>query len=565
MNRTGILILTITLGIGFILPTKAICVSKTVKSSPAKYKFGQERICKKDGSVMLYVTGGEFEMGGFCDKQPAHKRSLPGYWIDKLEVTNAQYRKFIKQTNYAVEGNWTIKYTKGWDKLPAIGVTWKDASAYAKWAGKRLPTEAEWEYAARGSSGSLYPWGNEWDSSKAVLGRKSMGDVEAVGSHPGDKSPVGCLDMAGNAQEWCLEHYSDDAYERYIKGDKTYQRLGYIYSIRGPGPCGNEKTAKCNNRNWGTPGWTWCGFRCVMGPDPKLPLRKYDYPCALNSQPQIYDTPKPPSNPKPGDVWICPKNNVSMVYVPAGDYKTGYDKKLKTDSTGAYWISQYPITVQQARKFIKATKYKPLRFWKCYDLPGHDSHPACGFAYEDAEAYAKWLGQRLPTVKEWEKALRGTDGRNYPWGDKNISDWWIPYYGVPRLESVPIGTRPGNRSPYGVCDMANGSPEWVDDPYLDNHDVAPGMHYDLGNSNLNSYADTAIKSMAAEGELNKQGTKKARCKRQVFCSFGIYKQPFETSVIPTDIVVARKSDGKTYPDPQGDAENCIFRCVLTAK
>ncbi len=559
MSKRIILISTAVIMVGLICFVVTATGSRNKISPQMTKKSSKERTCKKDGSIMVYVPGGEFVMGGISEQQPTHVRILPGYWIDKREVTNAQFKKFIANTHYAVEGDWKIKNTKNWAKLPAIGVTWKDACAYAKWVGKRLPTEAEWERAARGTKGQLYSWGNEWNPSLAVLGKKSMGDVEPVGSHPRDKSPVGCLDMAGNAQEWCLEHYTESAYIRYIKGDNTYQRLGSIYSARGSGPCGNEKTAKCSCRFWGTPGWPWCGFRCVDGPDPKFKYRKYDYDCEYNSQPLIYDTQKPPSNPKPGDVWICPKNKAEMVYIPAGKFKTGYNNKLTTASTGSYWISRYPITVQQAREFIRATKYKPLEYWRCYDLPGQESHPACGFAYEDAEAYAKWVGQRLPTATEWEKALRGTDGRNYPWGNQNMSDWHIPYYGVPRLESVPIGTRPGNKSPYGVYDMASALPLWIYDSYLEHNRVVPGVHFTPSSDLKINFTEKSEKKAANNSVM------KTYCKKMVYSSFCSQKEPYITSVYAIDAIVSRKTDGKTYPSPEGDPEYCVFRCAFTAK
>lgn len=141
-----------------IMPLQATPVKPQLP--PSNPKPGQKWTCPKDGSVMLYVPKGKFKMGGFYSiSQPEHTRQLDGYWIDKYVVTNAQFRRFVKETGYSPEGWWTLKDTEGKDRYPAIDVTWRDAAAYAKWAGKRLPLEAEWERAARGTDGRLYPWG----------------------------------------------------------------------------------------------------------------------------------------------------------------------------------------------------------------------------------------------------------------------------------------------------------------------------------------------------------------------------------------------------------------------
>ncbi|MBI2877119.1 MAG: SUMF1/EgtB/PvdO family nonheme iron enzyme, partial [Candidatus Tectomicrobia bacterium] len=134
---------------------------------------------------------------------------VEGFSIDKYEVTNRQYRKFVEATRYPrIPDHWQQNDNRpppGEEDYPITFVSWYDAKAYAKWAGKRLPTEAEWEKAARGTDGRHYPWGMEFDKGKANTWESwggSTGQTKAVGTHQGGVSPYGIHDMAGNVMEW---------------------------------------------------------------------------------------------------------------------------------------------------------------------------------------------------------------------------------------------------------------------------------------------------------------------------------------------------------------------------
>ncbi|MDP7000144.1 MAG: formylglycine-generating enzyme family protein, partial [Candidatus Poribacteria bacterium] len=172
----------------------------------------------KDGAKMVLIPAGSFMMGsdaGESDEKPEHRVELDGFYMDAYEVTVGQFRRFVNQSGYRYEGDWdkVAKYSPG-DNYPMIYVSWNDATAYAEWTGKRLPTEAEWEYAARGGlKGKRYLWGDEIDKTKAHYAswNNGRGTTKVVGSF--EANGYGLYDMAGNVWEWCADWYGSDYYQ----------------------------------------------------------------------------------------------------------------------------------------------------------------------------------------------------------------------------------------------------------------------------------------------------------------------------------------------------------------
>ena len=164
---------------------------------------------------MAPISAGEFLMGsddGEIHEKPVHTVYLDDFYIDKYQVTNAQYRKFIQATSHPEPKFWDdAKYNQ--PNQPVVGVSWYDAMSYAKWANKRLPTEAEWEKAARGGlSGMKYPWGNGYPDKTKANYAQNVGKPSPVGSYP--SNDYGLYDMAGNVWEWCLDEYDFDFYKK---------------------------------------------------------------------------------------------------------------------------------------------------------------------------------------------------------------------------------------------------------------------------------------------------------------------------------------------------------------
>jgi formylglycine-generating enzyme required for sulfatase activity len=197
---------------------------------------------------LVLVPAGRFLMGspggqGCDDEHPGHEVHLEAYYIGKYQVTNARFAEFVKKTGYRAQGDWQVFYFQGTENHPVVRVSWFDAEAYCRWAGLRLPTEAEWEKAARGTDGRKYPWGDAWDETRLnwYQGPGLPGMVKIyrergmlpVGSFPGGASPWGCLDMAGNASEWCGDWYEKKYYRRSPASNPQGPERGRYRVLRG--------------------------------------------------------------------------------------------------------------------------------------------------------------------------------------------------------------------------------------------------------------------------------------------------------------------------------------------
>lgn len=193
---------------------------------------------QKTSEDAVIVPEGEFIMGsdiGAEDEIPEKRIFLKAFYIDKFEVTNDAYRQFIQETKHREPKNWMAYGYKEEEKdYPVIFVDYNDASGYCKWRGKRLPTEEEWEKAARGIDGRIYPWGNEFYASKANTSLSSIVGTIKTGMYEEGKSPYGAYDMAGNVWEWTASNYSEN--RKVVKGGswglshrfaRTFSRVGY--------------------------------------------------------------------------------------------------------------------------------------------------------------------------------------------------------------------------------------------------------------------------------------------------------------------------------------------------
>ncbi|MEO0081393.1 MAG: SUMF1/EgtB/PvdO family nonheme iron enzyme [candidate division WOR-3 bacterium] len=245
----------------------------------------EEFLWLKDSSVMIKIPAGTFTMGsndGGPDGKPVHQVYLDEYYIDKYEVTNRQYKQFCDATgrSYPSDPDFLgmTDYFTRYPDYPVVNVSWKDAKAYCDWAGKQLPTEAEWEKAARGTDSRKYPWGNSEPTGSRCnfadrntdygWSDKSADDGYArtapVGSFPSGASPYGCMDMAGNVWEWCNDWYKDNYYGSSASNNPQGPSSGLARVSRGGSWYYLARDLRCANRAGFEPSYRHghLGFRC---------------------------------------------------------------------------------------------------------------------------------------------------------------------------------------------------------------------------------------------------------------------------------------------------------------
>lgn len=243
-------------------------------------KYGSD-ISRKDGMRLVYVPAGDFSMGsnsGYSDEQPVHTVTLDAFWIGQTEVTNGMYESCVSAGACSAQNKTYHNPSTGsnhfgesqYRNYPAVYVNWEDARDYCGWVGGRLPTEAEWEKAARGTSGYTYPWGNQSITHSLANYDNYKGDSDEVGSYLKGASSYGALDMAGNVWEWTADYYSENYYTSSPSTNPKGPSSGIAHVLRGGSFFAEEVYQRTSMRvtpgsaeteSYGSGNW---GFRCVF-------------------------------------------------------------------------------------------------------------------------------------------------------------------------------------------------------------------------------------------------------------------------------------------------------------
>lgn len=228
---------------------------------------------------MVKIPGGEFTMGSNEHSDEAiHRVVLDSFMMDKYEVSNARFKEFMKATGHPAPAYWDDPRLSR-SNQPVVGVSWNDAAAFCKWEGKRLPTEAEWERAAKGPSGdNHYPWGHTLDPKKANYGQ-NVGRTEPVDSYPEGVNGFGLYNMAGNVFEWVADWYDPKYYKESVALNPQGPTKGYNFANQGPvrvlrggSWLAPETSLHTSHRFWNQPEnnsyGVGLGFRCAKSAEP---------------------------------------------------------------------------------------------------------------------------------------------------------------------------------------------------------------------------------------------------------------------------------------------------------
>ena len=454
-----------------------------------------------DVDKQVQIKGGTFVAGSNdakdYDSSPTHPVTLGDFKIDKYEVTVSEYEKCVKLGKCATPPvdlesmvpngarcNWGSKRKAH----PMNCVTWTEASAFCSAKGGRLPTEAEWEFAAKGGKTNVYPWGNTPDPSckyanytaTAAKPTGGCGDGTApVGTHPLGQSTFGVMDMAGNVEEWVLDWWGNfsgmppnnnnpvnaDAItaRRTIKGGSwDLTSNGDMHTVR------RESMDPGGRQNW-------LGFRCATGPTPMPSPEMFK-----KQEPAYVPPPPPPPPPPPAPNVPAPGDLGTMIKIPGGTYQMGDSADALSSpphmvTLASYSMDKYEVTVSQFRECVDKKGCAPpllLSSANCnYSVPGRDNHPVNCVEWSDAKRYCGWLGKRMPTEAEWEFAARGPSGRTYPWGNTDPTCTTAAFSPRDKQKCASstqvVGTHPLGVSYFGVFDMAGNAEEWVFDFYSD--------------------------------------------------------------------------------------------------
>ena len=390
----------------------------------------------------------------FADERPQHNVTLPAFHISRVPVTNTQYLAFVTHTQRPAPGHWLAgKPAVGSNQHPVTYVSWSDAQAFCAWAKVRLPTECEWEKAARSDDARWWPWGNDlpdhsrchFDGPLQGLAPATQGAL-AVGQFPRGASPYGTLDMAGNVWEWTNSLYRRYPYQ-YDDGREDLQAPGQRV-VRGGSYNHGLRHIRCAARDGMAAGArdVYIGFRVVA---------------------QVAQQP-----------------NFDWVTVPEGSFLMGSNSALvhssalsseipqHTVSLAAFHLAQTPVTNAEYAAFVRATDHPAPAHWVDGVVPpGLERHPVTHVDWHDTQAFCRWAGVRLPTEAEWELAARGPHSvgdcpRIYPWGNDPPNDTRLNYRRTTkRVQTTPVDLYPSGASPFGVLDMAGNVWEWVNSLY----------------------------------------------------------------------------------------------------
>ena len=395
----------------------------------------------------------------FANERPQQQLALAAFRISRVPITNQQYQRFVLATRHPAPGHWLDgQPTAGTEQFPVTYISWNEAQAFCAWAGVRLPSEAEWEKAARSEDGRWWPWGDALpDGTRCHFNGQAQGVAPAsqsvlpVGNFPLGASAYGVLDLAGNVWEW-----TNSLFRRYpYRPDDGRESLSAPGTrvVRGGSYNHDLRQIRCAARDEMVAGArdVYIGFRVA----------------ATDAQSETQSDLR-----------------LDWVTIPAGSFLLGSgppsarsavlpsELPQHTLEVAEFRLAQTPVTNREYAAFVQATGHPAPAHWFADALPPSlAQHPVTHVDWYDAQAFCRWAGVRLPTEAEWEKAARGPLSKTggaaiYPWGNAPPDRTRLNYRRTGKhTTTTPVDRYPRGASPYGVLDMAGNVWEWVSSGY----------------------------------------------------------------------------------------------------
>jgi len=387
-------------------------------------KPGEVRENPKDGVKYVWIPPGTYTMGcspgdSECDdsEKPPHRVSITkGFWIGQTPVTVGAYKRFASATVQQMPSapNFNSNWTN--DNMPIVDVSWNDSQAYCQWAGGRLPSEAEWEYAARGgSTDARYGPIDDvaWYTSNSGGRTQDVARKRANG--------FGLYDILGNVSQWVNDWYEAHYYQSSPSSDPPGPSSGQLRVLRGGSWVYPLSGVRVTDRYYFEPA-RWIsigGFRCVGDTTIRAtPAEPAQAAAPAQPAPRVETPGRTPQSPSGGTVKENPKDGLKYVWIPPGTFMMGcspgdnecasWEKpRHQVAITKGFWIGQTPVTEAAFQRYVSATgpltRHAPgfTAGWADQKMPADNVY------WDEAQAYCQWSGGRLPTEAEWEYAARG--------------------------------------------------------------------------------------------------------------------------------------------------------------
>jgi len=400
------------------------------------------------------------------DESALHESDLNNdFWIDQYEVTNQQYHRcetsgFCTPPNNVRSAKTEDYYINdAYSEYPVIHVTYEQASSYCNWAGRRLPTDSEWQSAAENESEDPYPWGKTFSKDKVNAADSGNRDTTAVGTYPRGKTKDSIFDLAGNVWEWVNQDNDSKTEAKFIRGGAWNS---YAISVQTTSKLLVSSDYYADD----------LGFRCGIS------TREIN-PADYNEHEIMNDDPADTDSPDIGSERDRESDGMIEVFIPEGNFVMGNpngavnEKPAHTVFLSSFWMDKFEVSNQQYASCVNAgvctepggkNSFKRKDY---YGNPEFENYPVIQVTWQQASDYCHWIEGRLPTEAEWEKAAKGLDGTLYPWGNEFVPQN-LNFSGSGINDTQPVDMYENGMSGYGILNLSGNVAEWVSDLYAEN-------------------------------------------------------------------------------------------------